>query len=63
VSGSADGVVKVWNLKKNVCVSSFEMHEDRVWGLEVDEHHNDKLRLLTGGADSTIKVWLDDTVE
>lgn len=39
------------------------MHEDRVWGLEVDEHHTDKVRLLTGSADSTIKVWHDDTVE
>lgn len=39
------------------------MHEDRVWGLEVDEHHTDKVRLLTGSADSSIKVWHDDTVE
>jgi len=58
VSASVDGVVKVWNLKKQVCLNTYEMHEEKVWALDTYGEF-----LLTGAADSHIKLWQDCTVE
>jgi U3 small nucleolar RNA-associated protein 13 len=54
-----DGNVKIWNLKKQQCVNTFEMHDEKIWSIDV---HNDKY-ILTGGGDSTLKLWVDNTVE
>jgi U3 small nucleolar RNA-associated protein 13 len=53
-SSSVDGVVKIWNLKKQVCVSTIEMHDEKIWALDVRGKN-----ILTGGGDSTIKIWED----
>lgn len=59
VSASVDGVVKLWNLKKQACVNTIQMHEEKIWGIDVsgDKH------ILTGGGDSTLKLWDDCTIE
>mmetsp|Transcript_4577 Transcript_4577/g.6941 ORF Transcript_4577/g.6941 Transcript_4577/m.6941 type:complete len:299 (+) Transcript_4577:1864-2760(+) len=76
-SASVDGVVKIWNMKKKQCVNTFEMHEDKIWTLDIFEHieqieaeeedeeptFKSTIRLLTGGCDSTIKIWQDFTKE
>jgi len=36
-SASVDGVVKLWNLKKQQCVSTVEMHEDKIWAMDLYE--------------------------
>jgi U3 small nucleolar RNA-associated protein 13 len=54
-----DGVVKIWNLKKQACVATEQMHEEKVWGLDVAHDRY----LLTGGGDSTLKLWRDTTAE
>jgi U3 small nucleolar RNA-associated protein 13 len=54
-----DGNVKIWNLKKQQCANTFEMHDEKIWSIDV---HNDKY-ILTGGGDSTLKLWVDNTVE
>jgi U3 small nucleolar RNA-associated protein 13 len=59
LSASVDGVVKVWNLKKQACVNTFMMHDEKIWGLDIS---NDKY-LLTGGGDSSLKLWQDNTLE
>ena len=52
--------MKVWNLKKQACVNTFQMHDEKIWGLDVSE--GDRY-LLTGGGDSTLKLWLDCSAE
>lgn len=54
-----DGVVKVWNLKKQACVNTIQMHDEKIWGIDVVK---DKY-ILTGGGDSTLKLWSDCTLE
>ena len=36
-SASVDGVVKLWNLKKQNCVNTFEMHGDKIWTMDLIE--------------------------
>ena len=36
------------------------MHDEKIWGLDVSE--GDRY-LLTGGGDSTLKLWLDCSAE
>lgn len=58
VSASVDGVAKVWNLKKQACVNTIQMHDEKIWGIDVA---NDKY-ILSGGGDSTLKLWKDCTL-
>jgi U3 small nucleolar RNA-associated protein 13 len=75
-TASVDGVVKIWNIKRQQCVNTFEMHNDKIWTMDLfeqvetigqDDHGEDLFRstihLVTGGCDSTIKVWKDHTEE
>jgi U3 small nucleolar RNA-associated protein 13 len=58
VSASVDGIAKIWNLKKQICVNTYEMHSEKIWGLDVQDNF-----MITGSGDSSIKVWRDCTVE
>uniref|UniRef100_A0AAR2J984 Transducin (beta)-like 3 n=1 Tax=Pygocentrus nattereri TaxID=42514 RepID=A0AAR2J984_PYGNA len=33
VSGGSDGLVKLWTIKTNECVKTFDAHQDKVWAL------------------------------
>lgn len=35
ISSASDGNLKIWNLKANECVSTFDAHDGKVWALEV----------------------------
>ena len=59
ISASVDGNVKIWNLKKQQCVTTVQMHDEKIWGIDVS---SDKY-ILTGGGDSTLKLWRDSTIE
>uniref|UniRef100_A0A8C2IC04 Transducin (beta)-like 3 n=1 Tax=Cyprinus carpio TaxID=7962 RepID=A0A8C2IC04_CYPCA len=52
-SGS-DGLVKLWTIKTNECVKTFDAHQDKVWALHASS--KDDL-MVTGSADSTITLW------
>ena len=58
MSCDGEGIIRLWNVRKNECVSSIEAHEDKIWALDVS---NDGKILVTGGADSTLKVFNDAT--
>lgn len=75
-TASADGIVKIWNVKKQQCVNTIQMHEDKVWALDVHEkaeaiqNGDDEdvvlkttIHMVTGGTDSTVKLWKDCTME
>ena len=36
-SASIDGVVKIWNVKKQQCVNTYEMHQDKIWTMDLYE--------------------------
>lgn len=52
-SGS-DGLVKLWTIKTNECVKTFDAHQDKVWALHGSR--KDDL-IVTGSADSLITFW------
>jgi WD40 repeat protein len=59
MSAGADAVIKLWVIKTNECLSTFdEQHDDKIWALCLTK---DEKHLVTGGADSTINVWTDNT--
>lgn len=60
VSSGSDGLVKLWTIKSNECVSTMDNHEDKIWGLTV---RKDEQMFVTGGADSVINFWEDVTSE
>jgi U3 small nucleolar RNA-associated protein 13 len=60
LSSGADGLVKLWNVHDNECVNTFDKHEDKIWALAVDAEA-DGARFLTGGGDSMLCLWKDNT--
>jgi len=75
-SASVDGVVKIWNIKRQQCVNTFEMHDDKIWTMDLfeqiekiednqfgEDQFKSTIHLVTGGCDSTIKIWQDYTDE
>jgi WD40 repeat protein len=57
---SADGVTKIWHMKKSECVQSYSQHDGKLWALQTDPSNNE---IITGGTDSTIIIWKDVTKE
>ena len=33
-TASVDGIVKVWNFRKQQCQNTFEMHEEKIWAMD-----------------------------
>ena len=58
VSAGSDGLMKIWDLKKNECLATLDEHSDRIWALAIQ---NDGDRIITGDASATIKIWKDST--
>ena len=58
-SSASDGLVKIWSLKEERCVTTLDGHEDKVWAVAVA---NDGDTIVSGGADSLMTYW-DDTTE
>jgi len=59
MSTSVDGVTKIWNVKKQSCVNTIQMHDEKIWGLDMAQDRY----VLTGGGDSSLKLWVDSTLE
>jgi len=61
---SADGLLKIWNVKKMACVNTLEKHEGKVWSLAVRQNtESGKYEVLSGDNNSTWMLWEDQTVE
>jgi U3 small nucleolar RNA-associated protein 13 len=59
MSCGADAVIKLWVIKTNECINSFDdAHSDKIWAMCLSK---DESVLLTGGADSLVNVWRDAT--
>ncbi|KAF3948649.1 hypothetical protein CMV_025384 [Castanea mollissima] len=58
VSCGADGLVKLWTVKTNECIATYDKHEDKVWALAIGKKTE---MLATGGGDAVINLWYDCT--
>ena len=58
VTGSSDGLIKVWWVSRQECTATLDMGETKVWCLAVDGE-----RVLAGGEGGRLQVWRDDTSE
>jgi WD40 repeat protein len=36
-TAAVDGVVKLWNVKKQQCVNTLELHNDKIWAMDLYE--------------------------
>ena len=54
VSGSLDGAVRLWDLRRAAQRRDVPRHRDRVTALEFFDHHR---KLLTASYDGTLRVW------
>jgi len=56
--------MKVWNVRKNICVNTFEKHQGKIWSLDTRlDPETGKYQVLTGGNDSLLYLWEDRTLE
>ena len=58
VSAGGDGLVKIWDVNADECVTTLDNHTDRVWSLAV---HPETNTVVSGGADGVITFWKDTT--
>jgi U3 small nucleolar RNA-associated protein 13 len=59
VSGSADGLIRLWTIRSGECENTFDNHQDKVWTICLNPD-NEK-QFFTGGSDSRVLVWKDET--
>ena len=52
--------MKLWTIKTLECDTTMDAHQDRVWALDIAEDENE---IVSGGADSRLVVWKDNTSE
>ncbi len=55
-----EGIIRLWNIRNNECTLSMDVHDDKIWALDVS---SDGKMLVTGAADSRLKVFRDTTKE
>jgi U3 small nucleolar RNA-associated protein 13 len=60
VSCASDGLIKLWFVKTNECIETFDQHDDKLWALSVSK---DEKKFLSGGSDGKINLWYDQTEE
>jgi WD40 repeat protein len=61
VSGSADGLVRLWTIQTGECEGTFDEHQDKIWSICVSSS-NEK-QFFSGGSDSKLLKWMDVTAE
>jgi WD40 repeat protein len=54
VSGSADGSLRLWNLRGDPVSEPIEGHQGSVWAVTM---HPDGQTCYSGGEDGTVRVW------
>mmetsp|Transcript_4150 Transcript_4150/g.6040 ORF Transcript_4150/g.6040 Transcript_4150/m.6040 type:complete len:1049 (+) Transcript_4150:69-3215(+) len=55
-----EGIIRLWNIRNNECTFSMDAHDNKIWALDVS---SDGKMLVTGAADSRLKVFHDTTKE
>lgn len=61
-SSANDGLIKVWNVRDESCAVTLDAHDDKIWTMVVrDATATTPLQIVSGAADSTVRVWCDTT--
>jgi U3 small nucleolar RNA-associated protein 13 len=60
ITCDGEGIIRLWSIRSNECVFSMDAHEDKIWALDLS---SDGKMLVTGAADSRLKVFHDTTKE
>ena len=60
ISSASDGLIKLWNIKTNECVGTFDEHSNKTWSLCVSKDEN---KFVSGGADGRLVIWKDISQE
>ncbi len=76
ISAAGDGIIKLWNISKGICINTFEKHEGRIWAFDRSGYDSDgniinkfvffylgKQYIVSGGSDSVLVIWQDTTIE
>jgi len=58
MSCDAEGLIRLWSIRSNECVFTLDAHDDRIWAMDLEDGV-----LVSGGADSRLKVFEDTTKE
>jgi U3 small nucleolar RNA-associated protein 13 len=53
-------LLKVWDIKTNECLNTYDEHSDKIWALCAN---SDESKYLTGSADAKIILWKNITGE
>ena len=38
MEAGGDGLIKLWNYQKDVCIKTYDKHEGKIWALDVLEN-------------------------
>jgi U3 small nucleolar RNA-associated protein 13 len=60
ISAASDGLIKLWNIATNECVSTFDEHDDKIWAFCMNK---DEKKFVSGAADGKLCIWKDVTHE
>ena len=60
ISCHGEGIVRLTDIRTSECVFSIDAHDDKIWALDVS---SDGKMLVTGAADSRLKIFKDTTKE
>ena len=63
LSGSADGLIRLWTIRSGECEATFDRHANRIWAIAASDNVCMDDMFLSGGSDSQIYLWRDVTVE
>ncbi len=58
LTSASDGLVKIWNIKTNEAIRTYDEHDNKCWALCTDQNED---VCVTGGADSKLIVWKNVT--
>lgn len=62
ITAAADGLLRLFTLRSQECISTMEEHDDRVWAIDSFHTASDHY-LVSGGSDSKLVLWKDVTKE
>ncbi|KAG5585072.1 hypothetical protein H5410_045506 [Solanum commersonii] len=58
VSPDSDGFIKLWTVRNEECIATFDQHDDKIWALALGKKTE---MLATGSGDAVINLWHDST--
>ncbi|CAD8052080.1 unnamed protein product [Paramecium sonneborni] len=60
ISTDSIGNIKLWNVKKQLCINTFSQHTGKIYALDIKRDNQD-VYIITGANDSNLILWKDKT--